>query len=86
MTEGVRWEIAIQSVHDELDRASAWPAPNSAHEGFAILLEEVDELKAWVWTNQRKRNPEKMRYEAIQVAAMAIRFAAQCRNDDWSRR
>lgn len=33
-----------------------WPAFNSAHEGFAVLLEEVEELKAHVWTNQKRRD------------------------------
>ena len=48
----------------------------SAHEGYAVLLEEVDEL----W-DEVKKNPSKyahrdkdMRKEAIQIAAMAIRF------------
>lgn len=54
-----------------------WPAANSAHEGYAILLEEMDELKAHVWTNQKKRDLTAMRKEAIQVAAMAVRFAAE---------
>lgn len=45
---------------------------NSAHEGFAVLLEEVDELRAEVWC--RVKRPDAIRIEAIQVAAMAIRF------------
>lgn len=49
----------------------------SAHEGFAVLLEEVDELKEQVWMNQNKRDLAKMRKEAIQVAAMAIRFVLE---------
>lgn len=46
---------------------------NSAHEGFAILDEERDELWDEVKGNDPKRR-EKMRAEAIQIAAMAIRF------------
>lgn len=49
------------------------PKPfNSAHEGFAVLLEEVDEL----WDEVKSREPDdaRMRREAIQIAAVAIRF------------
>lgn len=56
-----------------------WPGnANSAHEQFAVLWEEVDELKVHVWTNQKRRDLGAMRKEAIQVAAMAMRFAAEC--------
>lgn len=66
----------FEELEGELTHATQnWPAFNSAHEGFAILLEEVDELKAHVWTNQKKRDLKAMRKEAIQVAAMAVRFA-----------
>lgn len=54
-----------------------WPAFNSAHEGFAVLKEEVDELWEHVKTNQKKRNIVAMRKEAIQIAAMAMRFALE---------
>jgi hypothetical protein len=48
----------------------------SRHEGYAVLLEEVDEL----WDEVKKRNPDPfaMRKEAAHVAAMAIRFMADC--------
>ena len=45
---------------------------NSAHEGFAVLKEEVDEL--WDEVKCKHRDVALMRREAIQVAAMAIRF------------
>jgi len=54
-----------------------WPPFNSAHEGFCVLKEEVDELWRHVMTNQKKRDLVAMRKEAIQVAAMALRFAAE---------
>jgi exopolyphosphatase/pppGpp-phosphohydrolase len=54
-----------------------WPPFNSAHEGYAVLLEEVEELWAHVKTNQKKRNLKEMRKEAVQVAAMAMRFAIE---------
>lgn len=65
----------VDEVHNEVFSAVAqWPGMHSAHEGYAVLLEEMDELKAHVWTNQKRRDLEAMRKEAIQVAAMAVRF------------
>lgn len=65
----------LDAIGNEVERATAaWPPYNSAHEGYAVLLEEVDELKAHVWMNQKRRDLDAMRKEAIQVAAMAVRF------------
>lgn len=47
---------------------------NSAHEGYAVLAEEVDELWDHVKVKQGKRDIPEMTYEAVQVAAMALRF------------
>jgi NTP pyrophosphatase (non-canonical NTP hydrolase) len=69
--------VAQEVMAEVYGARSLWPEFNSAHEGFAVLLEEVDELKAHVWKNQKKRDLESMKKEAIQVAAMAIRFATE---------
>jgi hypothetical protein len=62
-------------VAQELTKATErYPDFASAHEGYAVILEELDELKAEVWKNQKTRDVGKMRAEACQVAAMAIRF------------
>jgi NTP pyrophosphatase (non-canonical NTP hydrolase) len=63
-----------------------WPGFNSAHEGFAVLLEEVDELKSHVWTNQKRRDLPAMRKEAMQVAAMALRFMGECCDESTGRK
>lgn len=62
-------------VQREIDRAKAKHGPqkfNSFHEGYAVLLEEVDEVKAEVWKS--KHDKELIKKEAIQVAAMAVRI------------
>ncbi len=80
------WQKAIQAVDQEIARAKSLHPGNfhGRHEGYAVLLEEVDEL----W-ELAKKNPVKMdRYdaviwrnkmykEAIQIAAMAVRFASE---------
>lgn len=66
---------AAEDIFKEAGRASSrWPAFNTAHEGYAILLEEVDELWEHVKVKQGKRDVAAMRAEAVQVAAMALRF------------
>lgn len=66
---------AIERVLAELGRArTKFPTPHhSAHEGFSVLREEVDEL----WETVRGLEGD-MRAEAVQVAAMAIRFIVEC--------
>jgi len=59
----------------ELDRAQkAFPPFNSNHEGYAVIKEELDEL----WGEVKRSDPwlstDAMRAEAIQLAAMALRF------------
>lgn len=49
-----------------------FPGFDSPHEGYAVLLEEVDEL--WDEVKKREFDPVKARKEAKQVAAMGIKF------------
>ena len=51
-----------------------YPPMCSAHEGFAILKEEVDELWEEVKKKPSRVDQEALRQECIQVGAMAIRF------------
>jgi hypothetical protein len=65
---------ALHQVRQELARARGKHAPlNSAHEAYAVILEELDEFKAEVWKKTRERDRAHMREELIQIAAMAIR-------------
>jgi hypothetical protein len=64
-------EYILHQVKDELFRAMKNNAPmNSAHEGYAVILEELDET----WDEIKRNDPVRTREEMIQVAAMAIRF------------
>lgn len=66
---------AIELVIEEYGRATNMNGPfASAHEGYAVILEELDELWEEVKKNPAKRDPEKMLKEAVQVAAMGLRF------------
>ncbi len=78
---------AIVDAEREVRSAqAAWPRFNSAHEGFGVLAEEVDELWTHVKTNQKRRDLAAMRKEAIQVAAMALRFASEVCTEEWGRK
>lgn len=64
---------AIADVIEEYYAAcQEHPPMHSAHEGWAVIKEELDEL----WEEVRKKNPSReLQYkEAKQVAATAIRF------------
>ena len=71
----------MEEVDDELSRAMELHKPqNSFHEGYAVLLEEVDEFWEQVKVNPKKLTPEQqavrlaeIRKELIQIAAMALR-------------
>lgn len=63
-----------------------WPPYNSAHEGYGVIAEEFRELEEWVFMKQKNRDPEKMRKEARQLAAVAIRFMVEVCNEETVRK
>lgn len=70
-------EIAgiLRAVIAEYEQAASEHAAwHSAHEGYAVLLEEVDELWDEVRRKRTLRDPDQMRREATQIASCAIRF------------
>lgn len=71
--EQIRFDDALLAVREEVRRAARKFKPfASAHEGYAIIKEEVDEL----WEAVKMNHLKGARAEALQVAAMAIRFIA----------
>ena len=73
-------EEILELVKAEFIRAtSKFGSMHSAHEGFAIIHEEFDELKKNVWLNQKTPNRDKLiKEEALHVATMAIRLIYDC--------
>lgn len=68
-------ETALNLISVEYKNAIQNHSPfNSAHEGYAVILEELDELKAEIWKKNKQRDMDKLRAEAVQVGAMALRF------------
>jgi hypothetical protein len=46
---------------------------NNQHEAYAVILEELEEFWDECKKKPQNRTPVAMRYELIQVAAMAVR-------------
>lgn len=75
MNDVFKYEALLTAIREEYMVASKnFPPFNSAHEGFAVLKEEVDELWDEVKGHDGPERSRRMREEAVQVAAMAIRF------------
>jgi hypothetical protein len=68
-------DFALTQVRDEVERATSKFGPfNSPHEGYAVILEELDELWDEIKDSKSAGTSERQMSEAIQVAAMAVRF------------
>ena len=85
MSQPTKEWIKLHAVFDEVEteffRATTmYGTFNSAHEGYAVLKEEVDEL----WDDIKNNAPlTNQRKEAIQVAAMAIRYILDVTGGPW---
>jgi hypothetical protein len=64
--------ILIEVQKELMTAMQKFPDFNSGHEGYAVLREEVDEL--WTEIKAKEANKDRIKKEAIQVAAMAIRL------------
>ena len=66
--------VTFYDMQCELESATSLHGPMaSAHEAYAIILEELDEFKAEVWKKPSQRDKENMRKELIQIGAMCAR-------------
>ena len=70
-------EVAINEILVEyLVASQKFGAFASCHEGYAVILEELDEL--WDAIKDKSSNAADLEREAIQVGAMALRFLVDC--------
>jgi NTP pyrophosphatase (non-canonical NTP hydrolase) len=70
---------ALHQLEEEVWRAKKMFPENlvNQREGIAVLWEEVDELWDEIKKNQRDYDIQNQRKEAIQIAAMAMRFVVE---------
>jgi vacuolar-type H+-ATPase catalytic subunit A/Vma1 len=70
-------------VRCEIERARAKHKPiNSAHEGYSVILEELDEFWDEVKRKLEMRDNRHMYEELVQIAAMAQRTAEDVLDKD----
>ncbi len=69
-----RADALLDVNHEYILASSKFDAFHNAHEGLGVILEEFEELKAEVFKKQRDYDIDKMREEAKQLSAMALRF------------
>ena len=64
----------LEKVKTKVIRAMFWHGGfSSAHEMYAVLMEEVDELWDIVRQKKESRNMADLEKELIQIAAMAVK-------------
>ena len=74
--EGSKLISIVLEIATEVKRArSLFPEKfHNQHEGYAVILEEIDELWDEIKKNQKNYDLPAQRKEAIQAAAMLVRF------------
>lgn len=71
MTKNKPSEEYLAEIMEEYVRARAkFPPMHSTHEGYAVILEELDEM----WDAIKANDTKGARREALQVATMALAF------------
>lgn len=77
---------AVDAVVEAVKATAIFGPMYSAHQGYAVALEELDELWTEIKVKQPDRDLTKMRAEAIQLAAVALCFAVDICNEERGRR
>lgn len=79
----MRRKIIIEKINLELDKCDNEHKPfSSSHEGYGVLLEEVDELWDEIKLSKKYNANKRMVNEAIQIASMAIKFIENLYKED----
>jgi len=84
MTSELRHARLLEALDHELSSARrTFPDFNTGHEGYAVIQEELDEL----WEAVKAKGTPRFRLadEALQVAAMALRFIEDLYADEIDR-
>ena len=71
-------DVLLEVANEYEFACEKFPMFNSSHEGYAVLKEEVDELWDEIKNNTDTMTMIRQRAEAVQVAAMAIKFIMSC--------
>lgn len=75
LADAKKLKSIMLAVQREVTRAMSLHVPfANEHEGYAVVLEELDELWDEIKVRQTDRDHDKIRKEATQLAAMAVRF------------
>ncbi|HYE35487.1 HU family DNA-binding protein [Methylocaldum sp.] len=75
--DAIGW--ALRQVRTELQKSIAtFPELHSLHEGYALIQEELDDL----WDEVKVDDETSAVDEALQVAAVAVRFAVELGLED----
>ena len=67
-------KIAVEIIDEVKSAQQKYHPFNSNHEGYAVILEELDELWDMIKSSKSTTATADMKKECIQIAAMAIRF------------